>query len=238
MEVWLVNAAHIKSTSRRNTDVKDAEWIAQLLSAGVSAYAAAVRSLVAVMTPCTPGSRCAGRSGGGLGRLPDAETYLSHPGLGPILGARVLAEFGDDPHRYADAKGRKNYSAMAPITRASGLKRTVLARPARNRPLGTALYLKARRVCTAALRSRRHEVSYQASSTRLLWRVPSRWTSTSLDPDGRLTPPVPGAGCRVPDAGCRSSHPSGKVAPLGDVAPARWPRPTRPSARAAGDPPP
>jgi transposase len=39
---------------------------------------------------------------------PDAEIILSQPGLGPVLGARVLAEFGDDPHRYATAKARKN----------------------------------------------------------------------------------------------------------------------------------
>src|SRR5206468_3956390 len=35
MEVWLVNAAHIKAISRRKTDVKDAEWIAQLLEHGL-----------------------------------------------------------------------------------------------------------------------------------------------------------------------------------------------------------
>ena len=35
MEVWLVNAAHIKAISRRETDVKDAEWIAQLLEHGL-----------------------------------------------------------------------------------------------------------------------------------------------------------------------------------------------------------
>jgi transposase len=79
----------------------------------------------------------------GFGQHPDTEIYLSQPGLGPILGARVLAEFGDDPHRYADAKGRKNYSGMAPITRASGLRRMVLARPARNRRLANALYFQA-----------------------------------------------------------------------------------------------
>ena len=79
----------------------------------------------------------------GFGRHPDAEIYLSQPGLGPILGARVLAEFGDDPARYADPKARKNYSGMAPITRASGLKRMVLARPARNRRLANALYFQA-----------------------------------------------------------------------------------------------
>ncbi|WP_156036076.1 transposase [Blastococcus sp. URHD0036] len=35
MEVWLVNTAPIKSISRRKTDVKDAEWIAQLLECGL-----------------------------------------------------------------------------------------------------------------------------------------------------------------------------------------------------------
>ena len=49
----------------------------------------------------------------GFGRHPDAEIYLSQPGLGVILAARVLAEFGDDPNRYADAKSRKNYSGIA-----------------------------------------------------------------------------------------------------------------------------
>jgi transposase len=31
---------------------------------------------------------------------PDADIYLSLPGLGDVLGARVLGEFGDDPNRY------------------------------------------------------------------------------------------------------------------------------------------
>jgi transposase len=35
MDTWLVNAAHIKAISRRKTDVKDAEWIAQLLECGL-----------------------------------------------------------------------------------------------------------------------------------------------------------------------------------------------------------
>jgi transposase len=78
----------------------------------------------------------------GFGQHPDAEIYRSQPGLGLILGARVLAEFGDDPGRYADAKSRKNYSGMSPITKASGTKRIVLARFARNRRLGDALLLQ------------------------------------------------------------------------------------------------
>jgi hypothetical protein len=79
----------------------------------------------------------------GFGRHPDAELYLSQPGLGPVLAARVLAEFGDDPTRYADTRARKNYSGMAPVTRASGKARIVLARHARNRRLADALYFQA-----------------------------------------------------------------------------------------------
>jgi transposase len=75
-----------------------------------------------------------------FGRHRDAEIYLSQPGLGPVLGARVLAEFGDDPDRYADAKSRKNYAGTSPITRASGTRRIVLARYARNRRLADALH--------------------------------------------------------------------------------------------------
>jgi len=70
--------------------------------------------------------------GAHFGRHRDAEIYTSLPGLGVVLGARVLGEFGDDPHRYADAKARKAYAGTAPITRASGKKKVVLARYARN----------------------------------------------------------------------------------------------------------
>jgi len=74
-----------------------------------------------------------------FGRHRDAEIYTSQPGLGVILGARVLAEFGDDRNRFADAKARKNYAGTSPITRASGRKRVVLARYARNERLGDAV---------------------------------------------------------------------------------------------------
>ncbi|MGW1002028.1 IS110 family transposase [Streptomyces sp. NPDC002520] len=70
---------------------------------------------------------------------PDAEIYLSMPGIGEITGARVLAEFGDDPTRYASAKARKNYAGTSPITRASGKNHTVQARYVRNNRLADAL---------------------------------------------------------------------------------------------------
>ena len=70
---------------------------------------------------------------------PDADIYLSLPGLGDVLGARVLGEFGDDPNRYTDAKSRKNYAGTSPLTVASGKKRAVLARHVRNRRLYDAI---------------------------------------------------------------------------------------------------
>ena len=72
---------------------------------------------------------------------PDAAIYLSMPGLGPVLGARVLGEFGDDPERYESAKSRRNYAGTSPLTVASGRKRTVKARFVRNRRLGDATML-------------------------------------------------------------------------------------------------
>jgi hypothetical protein len=48
--------------------------------------------------------------------------------LAAMLGARVLGEFGDDPHRYATAKGRKAFAGTAPVTRSSGLRTVVVAR--------------------------------------------------------------------------------------------------------------
>jgi transposase len=72
---------------------------------------------------------------------PDAEILCSLPGLGSVLGARVLAEFGDDPTRYKDARSRRCYAGTAPITRASGTRNVVLARTARNRRMAQACYL-------------------------------------------------------------------------------------------------
>lgn len=76
----------------------------------------------------------------GFVKHPDAELLRSLPGLGVVTGARVLAEFGDDPTRYTDAKARKNYAGTSPLTVASGTKRVVRARHVRNRRLADALH--------------------------------------------------------------------------------------------------
>src|SRR4051794_24449086 len=147
-------AAALRRVGRRRNLETTAERIQAALRAPqleahpgvVGAYTTAVRSLVAVIAELvTQTEVLRAEVEAGFGRHPDTEIYLSQPGLGTILGARVLAEFGDDPDRYADPQGRKNYSGMAPITRASGTRRTVLARYARNRRLADATHHQALR---------------------------------------------------------------------------------------------
>jgi hypothetical protein len=110
----------------------------------VGAYAATVHSTVAVIGVLnTQIAVLQGQVEAHFGRHPAVEIYRSQPGLGEILGARVLGEFGDDPHRYTDARARKNYAGTSPITRASGRKKVVLARYARNDRLADALHQQA-----------------------------------------------------------------------------------------------
>jgi transposase len=96
---------------------------------------------------------------------PDAEIVRSLPGLGVVLGARVVAEFGDDPTRYANPKARKNYAGTAPITRASGKRQVVVARLARNRRLADACYLWAFSALTASPGARAYYDRLRAAGT-------------------------------------------------------------------------
>ena len=104
---------------------------------------------------------------------------MSQPGLGLILGARVLGEFGDDPARYASAKARKNYAATSPITRQSGKRKAVMARYVHNDRLRDALGRQAFSAVTASpgarayydqIRSRgtEHEPALRQLANRLL----------------------------------------------------------------------
>ncbi len=109
-----------------------------------AAYAVSVRALVALLITLNEQVKALqGQVEAHFGRHPDAEIILSQPGLGAVLGARVLAEFGDDHARYASAKARKNYAATSPITRASGKKKTVTARFVHNDRLIDALMTQA-----------------------------------------------------------------------------------------------
>ena len=116
-----------------------------------AAYAATVRSLIAVIAALNEQVKTLEEQvKDHFGRHPDAEIYRSQPGLGAILGARVLGEFGDDLHRYADGKARKNYAATSPITRASGKKKAVVARFIHNDRLIDALMAQAFAALTAS----------------------------------------------------------------------------------------
>ena len=144
-------SAALKRARRRDVAAKAAAIQAALraehlgqLDVVVTAYAASVQALIAVLTVLnTQISTLQGQVEAHFGRHPAAEIILSQPGLGPVLGAQVLAEFGDDPHRYACAKARKNYAGTSPITRASGKKKVALARFAHNDRLIDALMAQA-----------------------------------------------------------------------------------------------
>jgi transposase len=128
-----------------------------------TACAASARALIAVIAVLSEQvGMLEGEVGAYFGRHPDAEIYLSQPGIGSVLGARVLGEFGDDPHRYATAKARRNYGGTSPITRASGRKKTVAARYARNDRLLDALTAQAGSAINASPGARAYYDSFRA----------------------------------------------------------------------------
>ncbi|HYI54510.1 MAG TPA: IS110 family transposase [Microlunatus sp.] len=159
-----------KAGRQRNLDRRAGEIVAALRTEQLAArpglepiYAASVSALVAVITEMVTQTVVLEEQVRlGFGQHPDAEIYASQPGLGPILAARVLAEFGDDPDRYLDARGRKNYAGMAPITKASGTRRVVLARYVRNRRLADALYQQALSALTGSPGARAHYDRHRA----------------------------------------------------------------------------
>lgn len=166
-------AAALKRAHRRDVDAK-AETIQTVLRSAqltqpaelAGAYAATVRAAAAVIAALNGQIAALGEQvEAHFGRHPDAEIYRSQPGLGELLGARVLGEFGDDPDRYDGARARKNYAGSAPITRASGKKTVVLARHVRNRRLADALHQQAFSALRASLGARAYYDSLRARGT-------------------------------------------------------------------------
>jgi transposase len=103
-------SAALKRARRRSIPDRATAILAALRSEQLSqpaaltaAYAATVRALVSVIAVLNEQVKALqGQVAEHFGQHPDAEIYVSQPGMGAILGARVLAEFGDDPHRYRD----------------------------------------------------------------------------------------------------------------------------------------
>jgi transposase len=144
-------SAALKRARRRDVAAKAGEIQAVLRAAHLgqaaivtAAYAASARALIAVLNTLNEQvTVLQGQVEAYFGQHPDAEIIMSQPGLGPVLGARVLAESGDDPARYASAKARKNYAGTSPITRASGKRKVVAARYVHNDRLIDALMTQA-----------------------------------------------------------------------------------------------
>jgi Transposase/Transposase IS116/IS110/IS902 family len=166
-------AGALKRARRRDVAGK-AEHIATVLRSPAlrqpavlaGAYAVTVRSTVAVITVLnTEIAALQGQVEAHFGRHPDGEIYRSQPGLGQALSARVLGEFGDDPHRYHDARARKNYAGTSPITRASGKRKVVLARYAGNDRLADALHQQAFCALSASAGARAYYDELRARGT-------------------------------------------------------------------------
>ncbi|EID15454.1 transposase IS116/IS110/IS902 family protein [Mycobacterium xenopi RIVM700367] len=73
--------------------------------------------------------------------VPGGEIYLSFPGLGNRLAARIAGEIGDHIEQFNSPNALQCYAGTAPVTRRSGRSELVVARRlAHNRYLGTAVH--------------------------------------------------------------------------------------------------
>jgi transposase len=178
----LKRAGRQRNLDHRAAEIQTALRSPQLTAppAITNAFAATSRALVAVIAGLnTQITALEHELADHFDQHPDAGIYRSLPGLGVILGARVLAEFGDDPERYDTAKSRRNYAGTSPITIASGRKHAVLARYVRNRRLYDAIdqwafcSLRASPGCRAFYNQRRaagdlHHQALRALANRLV----------------------------------------------------------------------
>ncbi|MFI6030765.1 IS110 family RNA-guided transposase [Amycolatopsis magusensis] len=101
----------------------------------VRAAVAALQQLSQTVTDLTEAATTA------LAVHPHAPLYLSFPGVGPLTGARLLGEIGDDPDRFDTARGLRAYAGAAPLTWASGTARMVTHRCVANRHLKNISFL-------------------------------------------------------------------------------------------------
>jgi transposase len=165
--------AALKRAGRRGVQAKAAQ-IQQVLRAEqltqpktvIAAYAATVRAAVAVIGTLNAQIEALQEQvEANFGKHPDAEIYLSQPGLGGVLGARVLGEFGDDRGRYRNARARRNYAGTSPVTKQSGKKKIVLARFVRNDRLADPLHQQAFCALTASPGARAYYDELRARGT-------------------------------------------------------------------------
>ncbi|MUN39415.1 IS110 family transposase [Actinomadura litoris] len=124
-------------------------------------------ALLAVLdTECTNVDRLGQAVAEAFVQHPDYEIITSFPGLGDHLGARVLAEVGDDPTRFADARGLKAYAGSAPVTRASGRSVSITHRVIKNDRLAAAGFIWAFTASTNHPPARAHYQRRRDSGSR------------------------------------------------------------------------
>jgi transposase len=235
--------AALKRARRRDIDTKTTDIQAALRSQQLSqdpvitsAYAVTTRSVVVVLKTLNEQiDALQGQVQAHFGRHPDAEIILSQPGMGPLLGARVLAEFGDAPGRYVDAGARKNYAGTSPITRQSGKRKVALARFVHNDRLVDALLSQAQSALQASpgahayyrkqrapgvdhhaalrqLANRLVGILHRCLKTRTIYDETAAWSHHNHDQLRGLTLKPQGCLCGVPgshraDGSDKSSNP-------------------------------
>ncbi|MFG2526314.1 IS110 family transposase [Streptomyces sp. NPDC048527] len=146
----------IEAEAERLRDVFRADWAHQppLVEDALGKQMLAL--LVQLEAACTAADDLSEAVEEAFPQHPDAEIILSFPGLGLQLGARVLAEIGDDRTRFADARGLKAYAGASPITRASGKKSSITRRWVKNDRLNHAGYLWAFSALTSSPGAKAH----------------------------------------------------------------------------------
>ncbi|MER7338875.1 IS110 family transposase [Streptomyces sp. NPDC000075] len=157
--------AALKRAGRQRGIAADAERLREVFRAGWARQSDLVEEalgkqmlalLIQLEAACAAADSLAEAVEEAFSQHPDAEIILSFPGLGTQLGARVLAEIGDDRQRFADARGLKGYAGASPITRASGKKSSITRRWVKNNRLNHAGYLWAFSAITASPGAKAH----------------------------------------------------------------------------------
>lgn len=111
-------------------------------------------------------------------RHPDHDVFGSLPGAGEKIGPRILGEIGTDRDRFDDAQSLQCYAGTAPVTQATGKKRSVHMRRACNLNLRQAIHFladRSRKTCAwaqAYYRKKKEEGHRHSSALRCLGQ---RW---------------------------------------------------------------
>ncbi|MDH6711107.1 hypothetical protein P3T27_007859 [Kitasatospora sp. MAA19] len=146
----------IEAEAERLREIFRADWAHQSALVEDALGRQALAILAQLTAACTASDDLAQAVEETFPQHPDSEIILSFPGLGTQLGARVLAEIGDDRQRFADARGLKAYAGASPVTRASGKKSSITRRWVKNDRLNHAGYLWAFSALTASPGAKAH----------------------------------------------------------------------------------